>query len=71
MSRGVSILDALALAYKAIKDLTAKKPPKLSPPTYTKATSMVFPFIKWDSGGELRDARAEVRLVHTQAALVE
>jgi hypothetical protein len=71
MSRGVSILDALALAYKAIKDLTAKKPPKPSPPSYTKATSMVFPFFSWESDGELRDGRAEVSLVHAPAVLHE
>ena len=32
MMSGVNILDALALAYKAIKDLVAKKPPKPSGP---------------------------------------
>jgi hypothetical protein len=71
MSRGVSILDALSLAYKAIKDLTAKKPPKPSPPSYTKTTSMAFPFLKWDDDGELRDGRAEVRLVPSPAMLDE
>ena len=38
MMSGVNILDALALAYKAIKDLVAKKPPKPSAPSYQKVS---------------------------------
>ncbi len=71
LSRGVSILDAISLAYQAIKDLTTKKPPKPSPPSYTKATSMVFPFLRWEDDGELRDGRAELRLVHAPGVVHE
>ncbi len=71
MARSVSILDALALAYKAIKDLTAKKPPKPSPPSYTKTTSMVFPFVRWDNDGDMRDGRAEVRLIQSPGVVHE
>ncbi len=70
MSRGVSIIDALTLAYQAIKDLTSKKPPKPSPPSYRKVTSMSFAFLRWEGATGTTDARATVRVRSLEAGLV-
>ncbi len=70
MSRGVSILDALSLAYKAIKDLTKKKPPKASPPSYAKVDTLTFSFLKWDSEGMTAEAQAMVRMRPLKAVLL-
>jgi len=62
MASGVSILDALALAYKAIKDLAARKPPKPSPPAYSKVDSLAFSYIRETAEGLPMTARATVAL---------
>lgn len=62
MASGVSIIDALALAYKAIKDLTARKPPKPSPPAYRKVDSLAFSYIRTTAEGLPSSARAGVTL---------
>lgn len=59
---GVSILDALALTYKTLKDLLAKKPPKPSPPVYQKVTTLEYAFSRTDADGAPSEARAVVKL---------
>jgi hypothetical protein len=63
MASGVSIIDALALAYKAIKDLTARKPPKPSPPAYRKVDSLGFSFMRTTAENLPASARATVTLL--------
>jgi hypothetical protein len=58
MVSGVNILDALALAYKAIKDLVAKRPPKPSAPSYQKVSVLSFAYFRTISGGQAVSARA-------------
>ena len=67
MASGVSIIDALALAYKAIKDLAARKPPKPSPPPYQKVQSLSFSYLRTMSGGLPSTARAVVVLTPSPA----
>jgi hypothetical protein len=62
MASGVSVLDALALTYKAVKDLFAKKPPKPSPPAYQKVSSLTFSFARARAEGGPAPARAVIRL---------
>jgi hypothetical protein len=70
MARGVSILDALALAYKAIKDLVAKKPPKPSPPSYNKVSALSFEYSRRTAEGLASSARASVSLVPVRAVIL-
>jgi hypothetical protein len=62
MTNGVSILDALALTYKTIKELFSKKTPKPSPPAYQKVTSLSFSFAKTATDGTPSQARAAIHL---------
>jgi hypothetical protein len=62
MASGVSIIDALALTYKAIKDLLARKPPKPSPPAYRKVDSLAFSYVRTTAEGLPASARATVAL---------
>lgn len=70
MASGVSILDALALAYKAIKELVAKKPPKPSPPSYNKVSALSFEYSRTTAEGLAASARASVSLVPTRALVL-
>lgn len=69
MAMGVNILDALALAYKAIKDLVAKKPPKPSPPSYNKVSGLSFEYSRTTTEGLASSARASVTLVPVRAVV--
>jgi len=71
MSRGVSILDALALAYKAIKDLLAKKPLPPSPPSYQKVSSLSFAYSRTTAEGSSVPARASVLLSPSRAVMLK
>jgi hypothetical protein len=68
MARGVNILDALALAYKALKDLVARKPPPPSLPSYQKVDSLSFAYARTTGEGRTVSARASVTLVPSRAA---
>ena len=71
MVSGVSILDAIALAYKAIKDLVAKKPPRPSPPSYQKVSSLSFAYSRTTAEGLAVSARASVGLVPSRAVILK
>jgi hypothetical protein len=71
MVNGVNILDALALAYKAIKDLVAKKPPKPSAPSYQKVSSLSFAYSRTTSAGRSVSARASLSLPPARAAILK
>ena len=71
MASGVNILDALALAYKAIKDLVAKKPPKPSPPSYNKVGSLSFAYSRTTAEGLAVSARASIGLVPSRAVVLK
>jgi hypothetical protein len=71
MASGVNILDALALAYKAIKDLVAKKPPKPSPPSYNKVGSLSFAYSRTTAEGLAVSARASIGLVPARAVILK
>ncbi len=62
LASGVSILDALALTYKTLKDLLAKKPPKPSPPVYQKVTTLEYSFTRAEADGAPSEVRALVRI---------
>lgn len=70
MASSVSILDAVALAYMALKELLAKKPPAPSPPSYQKVTSLSFTFAQASGDGTYRNARASVRLAKARAVVL-
>lgn len=70
MASGVNILDALALAYKAIKDLVAKKPPRPSPPSYSKVGSLSFAYSRTTAEGLSVSAKASVALVPSRAVIL-
>lgn len=59
---GIDVLSALALAYKAIKDLVAKKPPKPLPPSYQKVSVLSFAYSRTTSAGQSVSARASLSL---------
>ena len=59
---GVNVLDALALAYKALKDLVKKRPPTPSPPSYKKVTNLSFAYPRTTAEGETVSARASLSL---------
>jgi len=71
MASGVNILDAIALAYKAIKDLVAKKPPKPSPPSYQKVGSLSFAYSRTTAEGLAASARASIGLVPSRAVILK
>jgi hypothetical protein len=70
MANSVSILDALALTYKTLKDLLSKKPPAPLAPSYQKVTSLSFSFDRAMGDGTLSGARAEVRLDPVRGAIL-
>jgi hypothetical protein len=70
MANSASILDAIALAYTALKALMAKKPPAPSPPSYQKVSSMSFTFAQASGDGAFRNARATVRLAKARAVVL-
>ena len=70
MANSVSILDAIAVTYKVLKDLLSKKPPVPSPPSYQKVTSLTFSFTKAGADGTLSEARALVRLENARAIVL-
>jgi hypothetical protein len=71
MAHGVSVLDALALAYQAIKDLVAKKPPKPSAPSYQKVSSLSFAYARTTAEGMAVSARASVSITPSRAAILK
>ncbi|HUT08108.1 MAG TPA: hypothetical protein VMY15_04620 [Candidatus Latescibacteria bacterium] len=71
MASGVNIVDAIALAYKAIKDLVAKKPPKPSPPSYQKVSSLSFAYSRTTADGLGVSARASIDLVPARAFVLK
>lgn len=62
LAPGVSVLDALALAYKAIKDLVGKKPAKPLSPSYQKVSVLSFAYSRTTSEGQSVPARASLSL---------
>jgi len=71
MASGVSIHDALALAYKAVKDLMAKKPPKPSAPSYQKVSALAFAYSRTTAGGQSVPARASLSLPPARAVILK
>jgi hypothetical protein len=71
MVSGVNILDALALAYKAIKDLVAKRPPKPSAPSYQKVSVLSFAYARTITGGQAVSARASLSLPPARAVILK
>ena len=71
MSHGVNVLDALALAYKAIKELVAKKPPVPSAPSYQKVSSLSFAYSRTAAAGTSVPARASIALPPTRAVILK
>lgn len=67
---GVNIVDALALAYKAIKDLVSKKPPKPSAPSYQKVSVLSFAYSRTTSAGQSVSARASLSLPPSRAVIL-
>ncbi|HPW18595.1 MAG TPA: hypothetical protein PLP83_09495 [Candidatus Aminicenantes bacterium] len=61
-AHGVSVLDALALAYQALKDLVRKKPLPPSPPSYQKVSSLSYAYPRTAAEGETVSARASLSL---------
>ena len=62
LASGISIIDAIALAYKAIKDLTSRKPPAPSAPSYQKVGSLAFSYIRTTAEGFPAASRATVAI---------
>jgi hypothetical protein len=71
MASGVNIVDAIALAYKAIKDLVSKKPPRPSPPSYQKVSSLSFAYSRTTAEALAVSARASIALVHSRAVILK
>jgi hypothetical protein len=71
MAFGVNILDALALAYKAIKELVGKKPPKPFAPSYQKVSSLSFAYSRTAAGGASVSARASISLPPSRAVILK
>ena len=71
LMNSVSIVDALALAYKAIKDLVSKKPPKPSPPSYQKVSVLSFSYSRTTSAGQSVSARASLSLPPSRAVILK
>jgi hypothetical protein len=70
MASSVSILDAIALTYKALKDLLAKKPPAPLAPSYQKVTSLSYTFVRARDNGGLAEARADLALDQKPARIL-
>ncbi len=68
---GVDVLSALALAYKAIKDLVGKKPPKPLPPSYQKVSVLSFAYSRTTSGGQSVSARASLSLPAARGVILK
>lgn len=68
---GVNVMDAIALAYQAIKDLVAKKPPKPIAPSYQKVGSLSFAYSRTASGGKSVSARASLSLPPRKAVILK
>ena len=68
---GVNVMDAIALAYQAIKDLVAKKPPKPIAPSYQKVGSLSFAYSRTASGGRSVSARASLSLPPQKAVILK
>jgi hypothetical protein len=68
---GVNVMDAIALAYKAIKDLMAEKPPKPIAPSYQKVGSLSFAYSRTASGGQSVSARASLSLPPQKAFILK
>jgi hypothetical protein len=62
MASSVSIIDAIAMTCKALKDLLSKKPPAPLPPSYQKVTSLSYTFVRAQADGGLAEARADLVL---------
>jgi hypothetical protein len=62
MAHGIDVVSALALAYKALKDLVIKRPPPVSPPSYQKVSSLSFAYPRTTAEGETVSARASLAL---------
>lgn len=71
MAHSVSVLDALALAYQAIKELVAKKPPAPSAPSYQKVSSLAFAYSRTVGGGTSVSARASISLPPARAVVLK
>jgi len=71
MASGVNIVDAIALAYKAIKDLVSKKPPRPSPPSYQKVSSLSFAYSRTTAEALAVSARASISLVPSRAIVLK
>jgi hypothetical protein len=69
-AHGVSILDALALAYQALKALVAKKPPQPSPPSYTKVSNLTFAYSRTTVEGSTVSARASLSLAPGRGSIL-
>jgi len=70
IANSVSIIDAIALTYKTLKDLLAKKPPAPSPMPYQKIASLSYSYERVTADGGLTDARAEVLLGPQRGAIL-
>lgn len=72
MANSVSILDAIALAYKAFKDLIRRKPEKamVFTPSYQKVTSLAYSYSKEAVEGRISIVRAILTLSMPGAAIV-
>ncbi len=72
MANSVSILDAIALAYKTFKDLIKKKPEKAMTfkPSYQKVSNMAFSYSREAAEGRLSIVRAILTLSTPGAAIV-
>ena len=62
MAHGIDVVSALALAYKALKDLVIKRPAPASPPSYQKVTSLSFAYPRTTAEGQTVSARASLAL---------
>jgi hypothetical protein len=69
LNTGVNLNDAIALAYKAIKDLVAKRPPKPLAPSYQKVGSLSFSYSRTATGGRSVSARASLTLPPGRAVI--
>jgi hypothetical protein len=70
MNMGVNMVDAIALAYKAIKDLVSKRPPRPLAPSYQKVGSLSFAYSRTATGGQSVSARASLTLPPVRAVIL-
>lgn len=71
MANGVSVLDALALAYRAVRDLLSRKPPPPPAPTYQKVTSLSYSFVRTSENGVVSRVRAVLSVGPGKAFLLK